>query len=245
MTMGPAADRLSTTLMLVLSFGTGVLDAATYLGLHGVFTANMTGNVVFVGLGIADGDSVPLLRASLALAGFVLGATVVGLVQRGRPVVPNSDPIAAGTLVLTGLVVAGTAVALHEVDLPVLALDGLTGLVACAMGGQAVAARRVGVTDVSTVVVTSTLAGFAAEAPWTGRNADGRSTLRRFGAILTMTAGAVAGAFLLRLGIAVPVAVTALLLLLVGAVSAGRVRRARRARVDEEVRPRERVGSAR
>jgi uncharacterized membrane protein YoaK (UPF0700 family) len=243
--MGAAADRLSTTLMLVLSFGTGVLDAATYLGLHGVFTANMTGNVVFVGLGIADDDGVPLLRASLALVGFVLGATVVGLVQRGRASVPNADPVAAGTLVLTGLVVAGSAAVLHAGDLPVLALDGLTAVLAWAMGAQAVAARRVGVADVTTVVVTSTLAGFAADAPWTGGRTDGRSTWRRLAAILTMTAGAVAGAFLLRLGIAVPVGVTALLLLLVGAVALARVWRARRSPVAEEIRPRERVGSPR
>ena len=71
----PRADGLSTALMLTLSFGTGVLDAATYLGLHQVFTANMTGNVVFVGLGLADTADVPLLRAALALVGFVAGAT--------------------------------------------------------------------------------------------------------------------------------------------------------------------------
>jgi uncharacterized membrane protein YoaK (UPF0700 family) len=234
-------DRLSTTLMLVLSFGTGVLDAATYLGLHGVFTANMTGNVVFVGLGLADDSSVPLLRAGLALGGFVVGAAVVGLVQRGRAARPNSDPVAATTFLLMGLLVGGTAAALWRADLTALVLDLLTGAIAFAMGAQAVAARRVAVTDVSTVVVTSTLAGMAAEAPWTGGSSGGGTTLRRAAAVVAMGGGAVAGAFLLRLGIAVPVALTAVLLVLVGAVGLVRVLRHHRASAVAEERTRPRV----
>lgn len=226
--MSARADRLSTWLMLVLSFGTGVLDAATYLGLHGVFTANMTGNVVFVGLGIADDDGVPLLRASLALVGFVVGAAVVGLVQRGRASRPNHDTVAAVTFLLTGLLVGGTALALWRADLSELVLDLLTAVIALGMGAQAVGARRVAVADVSTVVVTSTLAGMAAEAPWTGGGSDRRTTLRRAAAVLFMGGGAVAGAFLLKLGIAVPVAVTAGLLVAVGTVGLVRVRRQRR-----------------
>ena len=36
--------------LLALTFVTGVIDAASVLGLGHVFVANMTGNVVFVGL---------------------------------------------------------------------------------------------------------------------------------------------------------------------------------------------------
>jgi hypothetical protein len=99
----------------------------------------------------------------------------------------------------------------------------------------------VAVTDVSTVVVTSTLAGMAAEAPWTGGTSDRRVTLRRAAAVLSMGSGAVAGAFLLRLGIAVPVALTAGLLLLVGLAGLVRVRRHRRAASTVDEQPRSRV----
>ncbi len=232
--MSASFDRLSTTLMLVLSFGTGVLDAATYLGLHQVFTANMTGNVVFVGLGLADDTSVPLLRAGLALGGFVVGAAVIGLVQRGRAARPNSDGVAATTFVLMGLLVGGCALALARLDQTELVLDLATAAIAFAMGAQAVAARRVAVTDVSTVVVTSTLAGMAAEAPWTGGSSDRATTFRRAAAVVAMGGGAVAGAFLLRLGIAVPVALTAALLVLVGVIGLVRVRRHRRTAVAGE-----------
>lgn len=231
--MSAAPDRVTTWSMLVLSFGTGGLDAATYLGLHGVFTANMTGNVVFVGLGVAQDASVPLLRAGLALGGFVLGAAVVGLVQRGRDARPDADGVAGTVFLLAGLLLASTAWFLHRGGLDVLTLDLLTGGLGFAMGAQAVAARRVGVGDVSTVVVTSTIAGFAAEAPWVGRRADGATTLRRLGAVLSMGAGAVAGAFLLRVGVGAAVALSAGLLLLVGTVGlwrAGRIRLAERRR---------------
>ena len=39
--------------LLVLTFSTGLVDAVSYLGLGRVFTANMTGNIVLLGFGIA------------------------------------------------------------------------------------------------------------------------------------------------------------------------------------------------
>ena len=42
-----------TLSLLALTFTTGLIDAASYLGLGHVFTANMTGNVVLLGFGIA------------------------------------------------------------------------------------------------------------------------------------------------------------------------------------------------
>jgi len=45
-----------TRTLLVLTLTTGVIDAACYLGLGRVFAANMTGNVVLLGFGIAGVD---------------------------------------------------------------------------------------------------------------------------------------------------------------------------------------------
>ena len=39
--------------MVALTFVTGLLDAVGYLGLDRVFTGNMTGNVVILGMGLA------------------------------------------------------------------------------------------------------------------------------------------------------------------------------------------------
>src|SRR4029450_7336376 len=42
-------ERSLITLLVVVTFTTGVMDAVSVLGLGDVFTANMTGNVVFLG----------------------------------------------------------------------------------------------------------------------------------------------------------------------------------------------------
>jgi hypothetical protein len=64
------------------------------------------------------------------------------------------------------------------------------------MGLQAAAARLVAVKDVTTVVVTSTITGLAADS-WFG-SGKGGGTARRASAVLALIAGAIAGAGLLK-----------------------------------------------
>lgn len=45
--------------MLVLTFSTGMVDAIGYLGFDKVFTGNMTGNVVILGMGLAGAEDTP------------------------------------------------------------------------------------------------------------------------------------------------------------------------------------------
>src|SRR5690349_12569634 len=69
--------------LLTLTFTTGLIDAVSYLGLGHVFTANMTGNVVLLGFGIAGSGGLPVLAPIVSLAAFVVGAGVGGaLVER-------------------------------------------------------------------------------------------------------------------------------------------------------------------
>jgi uncharacterized membrane protein YoaK (UPF0700 family) len=93
------------------------------------------------------------------------------------------------------------------------------------MGAQAVAARRLGVPDVTTVVVTSTLALLAADHHLAGRTRDPRATQRRIGAVVAMLAGSVAGALLLQVHLALAVGACALLLLTAVVVQLVRWRR--------------------
>src|SRR5271165_2189588 len=60
--------------LLVLTFTTGLVDAASYLGLGRVFTANMTGNIVFLGFGIAGSGGLPVVAPLVSLAAFLAGA---------------------------------------------------------------------------------------------------------------------------------------------------------------------------
>ena len=78
-------DRVHLWLMLALTFSTGVIDAVGYLGLDNVFTGNMTGNVVLLGMAFAGGADLPVLRPALALLFFMLGAALAGrMLRRGR-----------------------------------------------------------------------------------------------------------------------------------------------------------------
>ena len=117
--------------------------------------------------------------------------------------------MAAGVLLVTALVVGTSAVLLHLDDLGTLALgvaglDALTGGWASRWGPRRSPPAGSAVGDVSTVVVTSTLAGMFAEAAWTGGDDGPPTPAPGRGGRVDGRPGAVAGAFLLRLGIARP-----------------------------------------
>lgn len=184
--------------MLVLTFTTGIVDAVGYLGLDRVFTANMTGNVVILGMALAGGDGLPVAGPVLALGGFVLGAVLGGRLVNRAP----ADWVAASTWAfgLTGVLATGLGIG-ALVAPPRLGTPWafvVTGVLALAMGLQAAAARRLAVKDVTTVVVTSTLTGLAADSRLAG--GTGSSWPRRLLAVVLILAGAAVGALLLAAG---------------------------------------------
>src|SRR5439155_1609115 len=64
---GDAGIRWS---LLGLTAVTGVVDAVSFLGLGHIFTANMTGNVVFLGFALGAGTGVSVARSLTALSAF-------------------------------------------------------------------------------------------------------------------------------------------------------------------------------
>ncbi|SOD58957.1 Uncharacterized membrane protein YoaK, UPF0700 family [Streptomyces zhaozhouensis] len=217
------AERLALALTWVLTFVTGVVDAVGFLGLDRVFTGNMTGNIVILGMGAAGADALPVLGPALALLAFAGGALAAGVALRGAPSGWGTRVTAllgAQTVVLGALAV-GLALAGGEPDGP--ARPAVAAATAAAMGCQAAVARRVGVAGMTTVVVTSTLTGWAAESlPRGGRGAFAN---RGTAAILAIFLGAVAGAVLLRATeLAVPMGLAAALCGLVALVGHRRVR---------------------
>jgi len=72
------AGQLLPRLLLVLTAVTGMVDAASYLALGHVFTANMTGNTVLLAFASAGANGPSVLRSGAALAAFALGASVAG-----------------------------------------------------------------------------------------------------------------------------------------------------------------------
>jgi uncharacterized membrane protein YoaK (UPF0700 family) len=69
-------------LLLLLSLTTGLVDAITVLGLGRVFTANMTGNVVFLGFAAAGAPGFQVLPYVAAIVTFLVGAATAGLFRQ-------------------------------------------------------------------------------------------------------------------------------------------------------------------
>ncbi|MBB5159115.1 YoaK family protein [Saccharopolyspora phatthalungensis] len=197
---------------LVLTFSTGVADAVGYLALDKVFTGNMTGNVVILGMGIAGAARLPVAGPVLALAAFMAGATVGGRSMRG--VSAGWTPRSAWLLTVVGLAfAAATGLAVSPVTPHTAPAFVLTALLAAGMGLQASVARHIGVKDVTTVVVTSTITGLAADS-WIARRAR-QPWFRRASAIVLIGAGASLGAVLVHFAVWAGVALPAILTLLV------------------------------
>lgn len=191
----PAA-RLHLVLMLVLTFTTGINDAVGYLGLDKVFTGNMTGNVVILGMALAGGTGLPVLGPALALAGFMAGAAFAGrFLRRAEGAWPARVTVLLSCVAGLMFVLAGLLLATGEDPSHGLMVTVTTGA-AAAMGTQAATARHIAVQDVTTVVVTSTITGLAADS-FLGGGSRVRSA-RRLLAIGLILLGAAAGALLLE-----------------------------------------------
>ncbi|MBT1003798.1 DUF1275 family protein [Paenarthrobacter sp. DKR-5] len=212
--------RVHLVLMLVLTFSTGVNDAVGYLGLDRVFTGNMTGNVVILAMALTGAGGLPVLGPAIALGCFLLGALVAGRTLRDEA--SGWSLRTSGLLSCVAAVMAAVAVALFaRMDQVELARYVITGALASAMGLQAATARHLSVKEVTTVVVTSTLTGLAADSRF-GAN-TGTHGGRRLWAVGAIMAGAAAGAALLQFHLGLGVMLSALCTL--GVTAAGETAR--------------------
>ncbi|MFG3344001.1 YoaK family protein [Streptomyces sp. NPDC048018] len=168
-------------LLIVLTFASGLVDAASFLGLGHVFVANMTGNVVLCGFALAGAAGLSATASLTALGAFLLGAAAGGRLRRGARGVPFRPLIGVETALLAAALVAQQTGASRYA---VLVLMG------GAMGLQNAVVHRLAVPDLTTTVLTRTLTGLAAD-PW------GAPSLRRLLSALTLFLGALTGALLL------------------------------------------------
>jgi uncharacterized membrane protein YoaK (UPF0700 family) len=185
-----------TVLLLTLTFSTGLVDAVSYLGLGKVFTANMTGNVVLLGFGIAGGYALPIVAPVVSLMAFLAGAVVGGRLAQS---IAHRHRLHLGTALgaeVILLVAAALLTGLGAVRPYSASGDTVIGLLALAMGARNATVRRIGVPDLSTTVLTQTLTGLAADLRQLRTNPSAPS--RRLLAVLAMLSGALAGALLLK-----------------------------------------------
>jgi uncharacterized membrane protein YoaK (UPF0700 family) len=209
MVNAPAPDRLLPALLLALTAVTGSVDAVSYLALGHVFTANMTGNVVFLGFAMFAAPGLSIGRSGVALGAFVIGATIGGRLAAWIASGPRLRLISVGCgIEATLLLVAATLTAGAGDDLlsDPARLYGLITLIGLAMGIRNAVVRKVAERDLTTTVLTLTLTGIAADSTLAGGNNPGWT--RRALSVALMFAGAATGAWLLRYSVALPVAVS-------------------------------------
>ncbi len=184
--------------LLLLTLVTGIVDAASVLGLSHVFTANMTGNVVFLGFALAGKGTASIAASLQALGGFLLGAALGGRVTKTL----SSATLRLGLSVeLAGLGLA----ALLSLTLGDEATFVIVSLLAFAMGLRNAIVRKLGVPDLTTTVLTLTLTGLAADSQLASKSNPrwGRRAL----AVLFMLGGALLGGLTLTLGMPVVLSV--------------------------------------
>jgi uncharacterized membrane protein YoaK (UPF0700 family) len=197
-----------TRTLLVLTLTTGVIDAASYLGLGRVFAANMTGNIVLLGFGIAGSSGLPVIAPLVSLAAFLGGATVGGRMEAMLP--PKAAQLSRAMVIEIGITVLATLIAIvFDITPDHFSGDLIIALLAFAMGIRNATVRRLKVADLTTTVLTMTLTGLAADSPLAG--GDGKGSWRRGAAVVSMLIGACVGALLVKTDIALVLLAAALL----------------------------------
>jgi uncharacterized membrane protein YoaK (UPF0700 family) len=201
--------------LIVLTFTTGLIDAVSYLGLGRVFSANMTGNIVLLGFGIAGAGGLPVLAPIVSLGAFAVGAGVGGMLA--RQLGNHHTQHIARTLAIEVLllVLAAVVAAVLNVRPNHLSGDLVIALMALAMGVRNATVRRIGVPDLTTTVLTLTLTGLAADLRHPRTNLT--ASARRLFAVLAMLIGALVGALVLKTGPAWVLALAAVLATVTGA----------------------------
>jgi uncharacterized membrane protein YoaK (UPF0700 family) len=178
------------SLMVALTVVSGLVDAFSYLALGHVFVANMTGNVVFIAFAVTGSPGFSLAAAAAALVAFAVGSLLGGRIarrwtHRGRQLLAVSS-------VQTGLMLAALLFALLApralVGFGRYLLIALSGL---GMGMQNAGARRIGVPDLTTTVLTMTITGLSADNRLAGGQ-NGRVG-RRLMSVLSLFFGALVG----------------------------------------------------
>lgn len=189
----PRAVARRDRILLALAFAAGCVDALSYLGLSRVFTANMTGNAVLLGLAIGQTEELQVAHSSAAIVGFVLGVMVAAkLVGAPRERVIWSRRITLALCVeFVVLIVFAFGWWLSGPRVAGAVLIGLIVLSGLAMGIQSAVARRLAVPGVSTTFITGTITALVAELTAVS-GAPGER--RRMSAVIgALVAGAVIG----------------------------------------------------
>jgi len=192
----PDPQRRLRSVLFALTVVSGTIDAVSFLALGHVFTANMTGNIVFLAFAVAGVPGLSVFRSGLALVAFLAGAAIGGRMgvayaagpEARWPAIPFA--IEAGLLLLAALAAIGLGPAGSQI---------VIALTAVAMGIRNATVRKLAIPDLTTTVLTLTLTGIAADSSIAG--GENPRLKQRALAVVSMFAGAGVGALVVRTSI--------------------------------------------
>lgn len=205
--MNPAASNAGTLTisLLALTFITGLIDALSFIALGRVFTANMTGNIVFLAFAIAGVQGLSAAGSVTSLLAFMAGAVCGGLFNVRHSGWTQTGLLKKASLIEASMLLAAAIFAIiTESKNTTTATYGLIVITAVAMGFRNAVVRKLAVPDVTTTVLTLTVTGIASDSSLAGGTNPRWKT--RLASIVTMFAGAATGATLLRYGVVAPLA---------------------------------------
>jgi len=190
--------------VLQLSIAAGSADALAFLTLGHVFTCNMTGNVVLLGIGLGQGHLADAAWSLYVLVIFMLGVAFGA--RLSRHIADEDWPRLAARLlglekIMLLLFAMGWSFAPHDKE-PWTCL--LVALLAFAMALQSVAWTRLRAPGVGTTAITSTIVAFATELinlalPSAGETSGARVGFHAGVVALYCLGGAVSGLLILDL----------------------------------------------
>jgi uncharacterized membrane protein YoaK (UPF0700 family) len=197
-----ATEKVIPYALLGMTVVTGLVDAVSFLSLGRVFTANMTGNIVFLAFATAHVSGLSVARSLTALLAFLVGAILGGRVMV-RATADSQIRFAAQAFFLEGVFLLAASFCgigyrgdLLEHSFQPFALIALTAL---AMGTRNAAVRKLAIPDLNTTVLTLTITGIGADSSLA--NGNNPRLARRVASVAAMFFGAALGAVVIHYSI--------------------------------------------
>jgi uncharacterized membrane protein YoaK (UPF0700 family) len=156
-----SASRLQQRLLLVLSLVAGSTDVISFLGLNGLFTSHITGNLVILAAHAVTGGKAELARM-LAVPIFIVVvtlATVIAKVMEAKGIASLRPMLLLQFLLLTGFLIIALAGGPEIADEKIGMLAGMLAVSAMAVQHALVQLSLKG--SPATAVMTSNVTRFA------------------------------------------------------------------------------------
>ena len=185
-----------TRLLDALTLSSGAVDSISFLGLGKVFTAFMTGNVAFLGMGVAGNPAPRIVSVLASMAAFAAGiylATRITSSQKTGVIWSRRTTFTLGVSLLAH--VAFVAIWFANSGRPAASVVPiLLAVWGLAMGLQSGAIRKLHVEGIFTTAATGTLMVLASDLVNWRLSRDERRRYR--GILICLIIGATAGAYL-------------------------------------------------